>query len=178
MGVYEDKATAQALEAWRGQQRCDWCGRPKPLNRRLLCASCNQTRVRAERLEKIVANHPGGHPPFGLRHELKIASQMCAECKAWGGMVKDILFGQLTPLDLEHWVCAVAKRVAGSDRTQNGAANLLAAVFSPEQRRFLAYTFWEMLGEQASHNRQAHAESAVMRQGIRHEPEEAEVVKR
>jgi hypothetical protein len=173
MGIYEDKATAQALETWRGQRRCDWCGRTKTLNRRQRCASCDQNRKRAERLEKTVADHPGARAPFGLRHEAEVASQMCADCKMWGGMVKDILSGSLTPLRFEHFMRDVAKQITGSDRTHDGAANLLAAVFTPDQRRFLAYTFWEMLGEQASRNRQSRAQSVVLVQSLRQEPEDA-----
>jgi len=69
----------------------------------------------------------------------------------------------------------VAKQIAGSDKAQNGAANLLAAVFSPDQRRFLAYTFWEMLGEQASRNRQSRAQSGVSFQDIGQEPEDVRI---
>jgi hypothetical protein len=133
------------MERAREANRCVWCARAKPKNRKGLCRHCEKIRRKIEKLEMLP---PGS---FMLDWELRVARAEKEGCIVWGGMPNGIL-GEVTPLDLEHWFCMLAKRIARDRRMHSNSATMLGWTFTPEQRQVLAYMFWQVFGEEASHH--------------------------
>jgi hypothetical protein len=149
----------QFIEDARRAVRCDWCGRDARRNRRGLCRHCNEIRKTIEKLEKLAARK-NRKPDFMLDYELKVAKAEKKDCVAWGQILRTLL-GGVDPLDLEHWFCMVAKRIARDRNMHYGTATMLGWTFTGEQRQVLAYMFWEIFGADASHNRRARVRYCV-----------------
>jgi hypothetical protein len=141
------------MEMVRKYDRCEWCGRDRKKNRRGLCRSCDTVR---RQLDSLEAQTQGKRNVY-LDWELRVTKQMKKDCIAWGNMLKPILGGAVTPLKLEHDFRHLARNIAGDDKMFVGWANILADQFDSEQCHFLAYLFWQIYGEQASHNRRNRA---------------------
>jgi hypothetical protein len=94
---------------------------------------------------------------FAEKWQLRLAEEKIKSCKAWGQMGRGIIEGCTTPLELEHWFCAISKRINGNDEVFQHSANTLRDLFTPNQRSILALLFWKILGEHASRHRQANA---------------------
>ncbi|SRR6266481_1902188 len=156
----DEEYAPQFIEDARQAERCDWCGRDARRNRKRFCRHCNEIRRRIEELEKLAQT--SGKQNFMLDWELRVARAEKEDCIAWGGMVRRI-FGQVAPLDLEHWFCMLAKRIARDRNMHYGTATMLGWTFTPAQRQVLAYMFWEIFGAEASHNRKARVVYSVAR---------------
>jgi len=96
-------------------------------------------------------------PNFLLEWELKVAREEKRDCIAWGETLKTLLV-RVDALDLEHWLCMLAKRIARDKRMHYNTATMLGWTFTAEQRQVLAYLFWETLGADASRNRKGRAQ--------------------
>ena len=131
--------------------RCHWCGRDKDLNHKILCGSCNKCRTN---IEKRVGLNPR---TFTGKWFLRLTQEKKNNCVSWGRMLPGILDGPVSGLNLEHWFRMVAKRIARDEKMYDGIATTLGWAFSAEQRQMLAYMFWRIFGEEASHHRQSHA---------------------
>jgi hypothetical protein len=138
------------------QARCDWCGRDARLTRKMLCRHCNDIRKRIESLEDKMRRIR--KPDFLLDCDLRVAQAEKRDCIVWGEMLKTLLV-RVDALDLEHWLCALAKRIARDKRTHYNTATMLGWTFTAEQRQVLAYLFWEILGAEASRHRKGRASS-------------------
>jgi hypothetical protein len=146
---HEEPYAEQFIEDARRAERCVWCGRDKRRNSRGLCRSCDGVRRKIERLEKLASERRGD--PV-LEWELQVAHAEKEDCIAWGEMLRGVL-GHVDSVDLEHWFCMLAKRIAGDDRMYANMATALGWSFSPEQHRMLAYLFWRVFSEEASRRR-------------------------
>jgi hypothetical protein len=141
----------QFIEIARQAVRCNWCGRDKKLNRQGLCRHCNEVRKDLEEQEKLKPT------TFTEKWYLNLAREKKKSCVVWGQMVPGILDAPVSGLSLEHWFRLIARRIARNNKMYDGWANMLNQTFAAEQRQVLAYMFWEIFGEDASHHRQAHA---------------------
>lgn len=121
----------------------------------MLCRHCNDIRKEIEKLEGKMRRIR--KPNFLLDCELKVARAEKKDCTAWGGMLKTLLV-RVDALDLEHWLCMLAKRIARDKRMHYNTATMLGWTFATEQRQVLAYLFWEILGADASRNRKGRAQ--------------------
>jgi hypothetical protein len=150
---YEDQEARQFIKLARGFSRCDWCKRDKPRNGRGLCRHCNDVRLNLEKTQK---RDP--HPRvFTGKWFLRLAREKKNSCIGWGKMLRNILDGDVSPLQLEHWLWLIAKRVGSGEKQVYGLATPLGRMFTPAQRQVLAYLFWEILSEHASRHRQSYA---------------------
>jgi integrase len=81
-----------------------------------------------------------------------------------GTMLRGILDGEVSPLDLEHWFTELGKRIAMQPRRKPrlhyNIATPLGWSFSPPQRQLLAYLFWESFHLNWQFNRRKRAQSA------------------
>jgi hypothetical protein len=145
-----DSYAREFIEGLRRQARCDWCGRDAKLTRKKLCRHCNDIQKRIEQLEEKAPKK--SRPNFLLDWDLKVARAEKKDCIAWGEMLKTLLV-RVDALDLEHWFCMLAKRIARDKRMHYNTATMLGWTFTAEQRQVLAYLFWETFGAEASHNR-------------------------
>jgi hypothetical protein len=159
-------AAKKFIDSMRSFDRCEWCGRDGKRNRNGLCRHCNDVRKDLEKFEKEVLEVGAELEPHGrlvwLNRELAIAGARKKSCIAWGRMLDDILAGHVEPLTLEsNWFRPVQKRIANDDKSNHGREVALGSIFTPDQRQVLAYMFWEILGEEASHNRRKRAEGII-----------------
>jgi hypothetical protein len=135
-------------------ERCDWCGRDKPKKRNGLCRHCDDVRRSLEKVENEAASK---RLSFGLDFNLRVAREKKKDCINWGKSVKNILDGQVSPLELEHRFRRLAECIARDKRMHYGIATMLGWTFTAEQRQVLAYLFWQIFAEHASRNRQNRA---------------------
>src|SRR6266849_2268952 len=163
-GMPEKSYAKEFIADVRKADRCDWCWRDARKNRRGLCRHCNEIRKDLERLEKRTAE---GTVNFILDWNLRVARREKEDCIAWGNIGRGILDRPVSGLDLEHWFCDLAKRLARDRKMHYGTANILGWTFTPEQRQVLAYLFWEIFGAEASHNRKGRATGRVSIEGVK-----------
>ena len=165
------------IEGARSVTRCDWCGREKAKNRRGLCRHCDGVRKDLESVEKQATESPGAFQRFSnfiLEWEVAIARQKKSDCIFWGRHLQGILHGAVDSLTLEGWFRQVAQRIARDRDIHYNTATPLSWTFTPEQRQVLAYMFWQIFGEEASHNRRSHAQARVQREHLRTEDSQTE----
>jgi len=161
----------------RSVVRCHWCGRQGKRLTKGLCRHCNDVRKDLLRFEKEVLGVRAESEPHGrlvwLNQELAIARARKKNCIGWGQMLDDILAGHVEPLTLERaWFRPVQKSIANDDRSNHSREAALGSIFTSEQRQVLAYFLWEILGEQASHNRRNRVEGVADREILRQTDED------
>jgi hypothetical protein len=145
--MHDPSPAKQFLEGARRSPRCDWCARDKRLNGKGLCGSCNEVRKNLERMERAKLTS------WTEKFHWRLAREKKKNCMGWGRQLPGILNGPVSGLDVERWFRMVARHIARDKKMYDGIATTLGWAFSAEQRQMLAYLFWEIFGEQASHHR-------------------------
>jgi hypothetical protein len=131
-----------------------------------LCRHCNEVRRElstTQELDKTRRPKADRHQLFVLDRELAIAENMKRLCITSGNIVRRILDGVVTLLDLEEWFNEVADGIARKPRLHYNTATQLGWTFSPPQLQVLAYLFWQIFRVEWQYTRRNRADALYQR---------------
>lgn len=134
------------LDSLRKATRCAWCGCDDALNRRALCASCERTRKKLEKALK--EKMPDAHKNI----RIKRAEVEKQNCLTYGVLLKSLLDGTASGLNVEHLLTDLSQRMT-SENLFHGYSTSIDWCFNATQRTIIAHLIWKILSRQAQRNR-------------------------